>query len=421
MYTLRTDVGSDSEADKAASNSGSSSEDEENEENKSSSTKTGKKVRVEDFDDEEEFLVAGGDAEDAKTRKEWGMALLNKVSVEDDDNVDDKEDKSKKALEEKRKMYRESEKLMRERRCLIKPAPVVKRSFKDLLAKVEARVSKVVDDHTALTNARPTPASNEQIRVAAVAVDAAPPAIHAQCVAAAGAQSKSLVVDEDDDDDDEIIIRGNTVPGTPVQLPRVSCILRNANAFASASTCASAAQVTESDAKTAIDLTDKQAEVQAKVKSPKKGSAPTVKAFVNVMSPTKERKERKELRNNLLRKAQSRSEHLIAAQHAGIKLKSELRPPPHNFSEELDLDTQPDPFPNLTIAFIASSKYVGHKRGYVFHMASRGLGYYMDGAEKAEEEEEEEEEEDVFDGASKKSRVKLTTNDSGKIYDCTRT
>jgi hypothetical protein len=155
-----------------------------------------------------------------------------------------------------------------------------------------------------------------------------------------------------------------------------------------------------------------------KVKSPKKGSAPTVKAFVNVMSPTKERKERKELRNNLLRKAQSRSEHLIAAQHAGIKLKSELRPPPHNFSLELDLDAQADPFPNLTIAFIASSKYVGHKRGYVFHMASRGLGYYVDGAdgaEKAEEEEEEEEEEDVFDEASKKSRVKLTTNDSGKI------
>ena len=37
---------------------------------------SGDKVNVADFDDEEEFLLAGGDVEDAKKRKEW-FARLN--------------------------------------------------------------------------------------------------------------------------------------------------------------------------------------------------------------------------------------------------------------------------------------------------------------------------------------------------------
>ena len=49
--------------------------DDEVDENASDSEKrqdsSGKKVNIADFDDEEEFLLAGGEIEEAKKRKEW--------------------------------------------------------------------------------------------------------------------------------------------------------------------------------------------------------------------------------------------------------------------------------------------------------------------------------------------------------------
>ena len=35
-------------------------------------------------------------------------------------------------------------------------------------------------------------------------------------------------------------------------------------------------------------------------------------------------------------------------------------------------------FTGGAVAFIESSKFTGAKKGYVFHLADRGLGYYLD-------------------------------------------
>ena len=43
-------------------------------------------VRIEDFDDEEEYLLAGGDVEQAKKKKEWGLHDFEK---EEDETVED--------------------------------------------------------------------------------------------------------------------------------------------------------------------------------------------------------------------------------------------------------------------------------------------------------------------------------------------
>jgi hypothetical protein len=395
--SLRADVGSDSEADKAASNAGSSSEEDEEE---TPSAETGKKVRLEDFEDEEEFLVAGGNVEDAMTRKEWGLSMRAETQEEDEDTGPTKEERTKMKKDEQRKMYRESEKLMREKRCLIKPAVVAKRSFKDLRAKVDARVSMVAHGGNAPVDA---PSANEQGEQA----DPAP--LAPKSAVAAAAPSKPLAMDEDeDDDDDELIIRGNTVPSTPLQLPRVGVSM---NSAAATPTVAVPLLLTaEGDTKEVMDNKEKQAESRDQAKSPKKGTMPSSKPPLNIMSPPKARKLRVELRNQLMRTAQSRSEHLMTAVRSGIKVKRDIAPP--NFSREMDLDSEQDPFPNLDLAFIASAKYVGHKGGYVFHMGERGLGYYKDGEEKGEEEEEEE---DFFDGVEKKKKVRLATKDDGKI------
>lgn len=350
---MRTDI-SDSEADKAESNE--SDEDEEEEE----STGKGNNVRLEDFDDEEEFLVAGGDVEQAKTRKEWGLAM--RAETEDEvvgDDVESKEDRSKKAQEAKRQMYRDSEKLMRERRCMIKPAPVQKRSFKDLQAKVEARVAQVAElSHSARgqedqnTSAPQAPKGAE----------------------APAAPGKMVAMDEDDDDD-EIIIRGNTVPSTPLQLPRIS----------------SAGVTARASVEAAPQVAGKMAVANGgneTVKIPKKSVFVANKPPIHIVSPPKARKKRAELLNQLLKTAQSRSDHLMTAEIKG----------------------QSDPFPNVISAFIAAPKYVGSKPGYVFHMSDKGLGYYKEAAE-----EEEGADEDFFDGVSKKEKMKLAGNDSGKI------
>lgn len=333
-------------------------------------------MRLEDYDDEEEFLVAGGNVEQARTRKEWGLAMRVEPEEEIVGDVDSKEDRSKKAQEEKRKMYRESEKLMRERRCMIKPAPVQKRCFKALQAKVEARVAQVVEPVHRASGQEDQDTSAPQAPKAAEA---------------AAAPGKMVTMDEEDDDD-EIIIRGNTVPSTPLQLPRIS----NASAAARSS-----AETTPPPAggKSAEAYEDKE-----KIRTPKKSVFVANKPPIHILSPPKARKKRAEMLNQLHRTAQSRSEHLITAERAGIKVKREA---PTGFSKEMDLEAQPDPFPNLKIAFIASAKYVGSKRGYVFHMSDRGLGYYKETAH-----DEEGGGEDFFDGVSK---MKLAGNDSGRI------
>ena len=385
----RADVGSDSEADNAASDSGSSSEDEGEDEPASK----GNKVRLEDFDDEEEYLVAGGTVEAAMTRKEWGSALLAETKEDDADVGESKEDKSKKAQEEKRAMYRESEKMMRERRCLIKPAPVVKRSVKDLLAKVEARASKVDQDAVA------TAPANEQADQATSAPQAP------KSAESTAAPSKMQMDEDDDDDDDEIVIRGNTVPSTPLQLPRTIMRKPTDAGAAAGAAVASPPPAPKATLADASAVPSAASATHGKIKTPKKAIAPASKTAMQIMSPPSARKKRSELRNQLIKTARSRSEHLIAAERAGIKIK---RDAPPNFSPEMNLEELPDPFPNLRMAFIVSTKYVGHKKGYVFHMGDRGLGYYNE-----EEEEEEEEEEGVFDGAAKIKKVKLVSNDPG--------
>lgn len=333
-------------------------------------------------------MVAGGDVEEAKTRKEWGLALRADTGPDDEDEmVDSKEDKSKKAQEEKRKMYRESERLMREQRSMIKPARVEKRSVKDLLAKVEARAARVVGK---APGARPAAEQGEQIALQ----PKAPGPFEASSV-----PGKMVAMDEDDDDD-EIIIRGNTVPSTPLQLPR-------AVLSSSAKKSAVVIPATEESGKAIVKHGHaRESAPREVVKSPKKGAAPPSKSMVHITSPPVANKKRAEMRNQLLRTAQSRSEHLICAERSGIKIKREAPP---NFSREIDLSMQPDPFPNLNLSFIPSAKYVGSKNGYVFHVGGRGLGYYKD----ADEDEVVSEDDDFFEGSSKTSKVKLAGNDSG--------
>ena len=328
------------------------------------------------------------------TRKEWGMAMLADNKEDDGDVGESKEDKSKRAQEEKRKMYRESEKMMRERRCLIKPAPVAKRSVKDLIAKVEARVSKVTQETVA------TAPVSEQ-------ADRATSAPQAPKSAESPAAPSKMQMDEDDEDDDEILIRGNTVPSTPLQLSRTAARKyadAGAPEFASPP---SAKNATGGDASAAAEGASA---AHGKVKTPKKTNAPASKSALHVLSPPSARKKRTNLRNQLLKTARSRSEHLIAAERAGIKVK---RGAPPNFSDEINLEEQSDPFPNLTVAFIVSTKYVGHKKGYVFHMGGRGLGYYNEAVQDEDEDEEQEQEQGGLHGASKIIKVKLVGNDAG--------
>jgi hypothetical protein len=329
------------------------------------------------------------------TRKEWGMAMLADNKEDDGDVGESKEDKSKRAQEEKRKMYRESEKMMRERRCLIKPAPVAKRSVKDLIAKVEARVSKVTQETVA------TAPVSEQ-------ADRATSAPQAPKSAESPAAPSKMQMDEDDEDDDEIVIQGNTVPSTPLQLSRTAARKyadAGAPEFASPP---SAKNATGGDASAAAEGASA---AHGKVKTPKKTNAPASKSALHVLSPPSARKKRNNLRNQLLKTARSRSEHLIAAERAGIKVK---RGAPPNFSDEINLEEQSDPFPNLTVAFIVSTKYVGHKKGYVFHMGGRGLGYYNEAVQEEEDEDEEQEQEQGgLLGVSKTIKVKLVGNDAG--------
>ena len=63
----------DEEVNSAAEND--ADDDEENASESERHGKAGEKVNLEDFDDEEEFLLAGGEIEEAKKRKEW-LALF---------------------------------------------------------------------------------------------------------------------------------------------------------------------------------------------------------------------------------------------------------------------------------------------------------------------------------------------------------
>ena len=215
-------------------------------------------------------------------------------------------------------------------------------------------------------------------------------------------------MDEDDEDDDEIVIQGNTVPSTPLQLSRTAARKyadAGAPEFASPP---SAKNATGGDASAAAEGASA---AHGKVKTPKKTNAPASKSALHVLSPPSARKKRNNLRNQLLKTARSRSEHLIAAERAGIKVK---RGAPPNFSDEINLEEQSDPFPNLTVAFIVSTKYVGHKKGYVFHMGGRGLGYYNETVQEEEDEDEEQEQEQGgLLGVSKTIKVKLLVNDAG--------
>jgi hypothetical protein len=382
IMMARADVGSDSEADKAAS-VGRHSSDEEGEED--GLAEKGKKVRLEDYDDEEEFLLAGGDVEEAKTRKEWGLAIRNETDDAGEwTALDDKEARSKKAQEEKRRMYRESERRLRENKLMIRPAPVVKRSFKDLLAKVEARVAQNAG------SAAPASSTSEQQEQEPSAPNAP------TTVEAAPAPVKMVLMDEEDedDDDDELVILGNTVLSSPVQPRR---------------TVVSVPHVSKAEeVGVKQDSMKGKGEAHEDAVTTKKDGAMPSRTHLQIQSPPSARKKRANLRSQLLRTAQSRSEHLIAAERAGIKFKREAYP---GFSREMNLGEQPDPFPHLTLSFIISDKFVGHKKGYVFKMDERGLGYYKDGGDKDGVEEEEE---DVFHGVAKKGRLKLVSNSEGK-------
>ena len=390
------DVDADSEVDKATSVSGQSSEEDEEEEQDGEgvSADKRKKVRLEDFDDEEEFLVAGGDIEEAKTRKEWGLALMAE-SKEDDDftGIESKEDRSKKALEEKRRMYRESEKRLRDRNALIKCAPVVKRSFKDLRAKIEARMSKVVED---------VPVPNASVTCSEEMSSSLPADLtHLEVMAA---PSQSVNVDEDDEDDDEIVIRGNTVPCTPMQLSRTAVRSTEAKGSDQWAAVVDHDKAGQEGEQVTLDKTPEK-------KRAKDNLAPS-KPQLLILSPPEARKKRSDMRTQLQKQARSRSEHLMTAARQGIKVEREAPP---GFSPEMNLEALQDPFPNLTISFIISAKYVGHKAGYVFKMDQRGLGYYKE--QKEDEDEEDGEQEDVFDGVQKKNKLKLSSKDVEGLED----
>jgi hypothetical protein len=216
---------------------------------------------------------------------------------------------AKEAKEAARKLQKETERLLRERRCIIPPAPVERRSMTSFVERLSAKVSNRGPTKQALSKMKYEDEHPMQ-----------PPSAPQDNEKSADSHPLGMGdTDEEDDDLDDLVIVSKPALVTKVQQPPPAKAVQQA---------------------------------QVTISKPKSAAAPVS------LNP------RQELRARLLKTALERSDHigqLVAQKHS----QAEPEPPK-------------DPFPGNSSPFIASEKFVGSKAGYVFKMASKGLGYYVD-------------------------------------------
>eukprot|EP00960_Hanusia_phi_P027506 746864-Hanusia_phi.AAC.7 len=150
-----------------------------------------KMIRLEDYDDEEEFLLAGGNVEEAKKKKEWGLSYFASEKKETEDDEEEKLAKQKQSKEELRKLHRDSERLLRERRCMIKPAQVKLRSKQELFEKINERVTQLTLQKSVACDSAET-----KVETKTSVLNAVEPAPN----------NSSIANDDEDDDDLDMIV-----------------------------------------------------------------------------------------------------------------------------------------------------------------------------------------------------------------------
>jgi hypothetical protein len=279
------------------------------------------------------------DEETEKVEEDAIISLSKDVSV------------SKESL---RKLHRESERLLRERRCMIRPAPVQRRSFGDLIQKISARatnlekskdfISKPVESCTIKTGGLdgfkplliPSDASQMDLQH-----EFGSPPPNAPGEEGVQANTNPVGLNEEDEEDEELVIITTNQANL---LPKIN-VPRNVEPAPSPFP-----QHTE-----------------------KKPSAAPVPRSLTAFSPpaNNSRRMRMALLDSFRKTAQLRSEHLPkAVSSLQLKLKSEASP--SGDATSMTSDAVKD------LPFIPSNKFSGSKQGYVYKFDVQGLGYYPD-------------------------------------------
>ncbi len=255
-----------------------------------------------------------------------------------------------------RKLHRESERLLRERRCMIRPAPVQRRSFGDLIQKISARATileKSKDSTSKSGESGPIsaiqtglesfkslslPSEGSQMELQNEFVSPPPNAPGEEGMQA---NMNPVGLNEEDEDDEELVIintnKSNFIPD--IEVPKKVEPVPAANP-----------------------------------QQPEKKSFITpVPRSLTAFSPpaNNAKKMRMALLDSFRKTAQLRSEHLPKAvsslQH---KLKSEASL--SGDATVMKLDAVKD------LPFIPSNKFTGSKEGYVYKFDVQGLGFYPD-------------------------------------------
>ena len=240
-----------------------------------------------------------------------------------------------------RKLQRESERLLRERRCMIRPAPVQRRSFGDLIQKITDRTANL--EKSKLTPIGPgKPENIRSLTSDTPAQDATKPSDPCECAPQppnapidVNNSQNPVGLNEDDEEDEELIVIGSNQSVPTVKDP---------------------------PAKTQPRL--------AELPEPKVLALPPVQVntahHASPPAAPSSIKVRKGLLDAMRKTAQLRSEHL-----------SKLAPlvPPSNLSKSAGGGDQG---PAAKESFVPSEKFSGSRSGFVFQMGAQGLGYYPD-------------------------------------------
>jgi hypothetical protein len=243
-----------------------------------------------------------------------------------------------------RKLQRESERLLRERRCMIRPAPVQRRSLGDLIQKISARkadvekskfmvIGPVKPDQMQSGNTNDSPGCSTK------------PCESGECpvqppkapVDEVNSILNPVGLNEEDEEEEELIVISSkqsvsAVKDLPVQPPPQ---------------LPAAPETTTAAIPTLV--------IPAPIKSTPVLSPPGKNSI----------KMRKGLLDTMRKTAQLRSEHL-----------SKLTTAPNSFVGSISVQD------NLSAAakgsFIPSDSFTGSKPGFYFQMGAQGLGYYQD-------------------------------------------
>ena len=273
------------------------------------------------------------------------------AEVEEDTAISNAKDVSV-SKENLRKLQRESERLLRERRCMIRPAPVQRRSFSDLIQKISARTANLdkikLEDSKAVESVKTSKpfesmthafaqtafaqARNPLTNLSDSCETATTPPIAPTDEDQSG-NSNPVGMDEDDEDEDLIII------GVDEPKPKIN----------PQSVPAPLPSLAEPKNAVVQPVPPKQQRVVAPLSPPANNSM----------------KLRKGLLDTMRKSAQLRSEHLSRA------LTSKAALPTTALSASAAESTG-------SLSFLPSESFVGPKSGYKFQMGTLGLGYYPD-------------------------------------------